>query len=192
MAQQFEHSSDDSQLRTQRMTADESRAVIDLWQQERVEQTGLTDKPALPDVAEGLDITVEDVQRLLAKVRARHENEVLLLAQAQEQLAEEERRLAKVQRQRVELRQHQTPRQLVPRSQWVEVKLGIWEDAGLPGYSYMDFNQLSPNSQEVSEQIQPTSVRLVNLLFRIVFLSLLFILPLALLIYGIITDFNLH
>ena len=49
------------------MTADESRAVIDLWQQERVEQTGLTDKPAVPDVAEGLDITVEDVQRLLKR-----------------------------------------------------------------------------------------------------------------------------
>lgn len=53
--------------RTQRMTADESRAVIALWQQERVEQTGLTDHPAVPDVAEGLDIPVEEVQRLLGE-----------------------------------------------------------------------------------------------------------------------------
>ena len=77
MAQQFEHPLEaDSQLRAQRMTADESRAVIDLWQQERVEQTGLTDKPAVPDVAEGLDITVEDVQRLLNEVRVRREEDV--------------------------------------------------------------------------------------------------------------------
>ena len=61
----------DDPLRTQRMTADEAASVIALWQQERVEQTGLTDRPAVPDVAEGLDIPVEEVQRLLGEVRAR-------------------------------------------------------------------------------------------------------------------------
>ena len=75
----------DDPLRTQRMTADEVRAVIALWQQERVEQTGLTDQPAVPDVAEGLDIPVEEVQRLLAEVRARRLKEEQALAQEQEQ-----------------------------------------------------------------------------------------------------------
>ena len=112
MAQQFEPSSDTgSQLRAQRMTADESRAVIDLWQQERVEQTGLTDHPAVPDVAEGLDITVEDVVRLLQDVRAKRLEEERALATEQElseiRLAEEERKLAEVQRQRAELRREQ-------------------------------------------------------------------------------------
>ena len=90
------------------MTADESRAVIDLWQRERVEQTGLTDRPAVPDVAEGLDIPVEEVQRLLGEVRARRLEEERALAQEQElseiRLAEEERRLAEIRRQRAELR----------------------------------------------------------------------------------------
>ena len=59
-----------------------------------MEQTGLTDHPAVPDVAEGLDIPVEEVQRLLAEVRARRLEEERLLAQEQElsevRLAEEE------------------------------------------------------------------------------------------------------
>ena len=93
--------------RAQRMTADESRAVIDLWQQERTEQTGLTDKPAVPDVAEGLDITIEDVQRLLQDVRAKRIAEERALATEHElseiRLAEEERKLAEIRRQRAEL-----------------------------------------------------------------------------------------
>jgi len=97
-------------LRTQRMTADEAQSVIALWQQERVEQTGLTDRPAVPDVAEGLDIPVEEVQRLLAAVRARRLEEERALAQEQE-LSEirlaEERRLAEIRRQRAELRREQ-------------------------------------------------------------------------------------
>ena len=111
MAQQLEHSSDDSPLRAQRMTAGEARAVIALWQQERVEQTGLTDKPAVPDVAEGLDISVENVQRLLQNVRAKRleEERALVLEQklAEIRLAEEERKLAEVQRQPAELRREQ-------------------------------------------------------------------------------------
>ena len=106
--QQFH--SDDS-LRTQRMTADEAKSVIDLWQQERVEQTGLTDKPAVPDLAEGLDVPIEEVQRLLGEVRAQRVEEERALAQEQElsevRLAEEERRLAEIRRQRAELRREQ-------------------------------------------------------------------------------------
>ncbi len=109
MAQQFEHSSDDRELRTQRMTADESRAVIDLWQQERVEQTGLTDHPAVPDVAEGLDITVEDVQRLLKEVRGRQEEEramALERKRSKVRVAEACHQIAEIQRQQpVELNQ---------------------------------------------------------------------------------------
>ncbi len=98
-------------LRAQRMTADEAQSVIALWQQERTEQTGLTDRPAVPDVAEGLNIGVEDVQRILAEVRARRLEEEHALAQEQElseiQLAEEERKLAEIRRQRAELRREQ-------------------------------------------------------------------------------------
>jgi hypothetical protein len=177
MAQEYEQPVDTSTSpRTQRMTAAESRAVIDLWQQERTEQTGLTDRPAVPDVAEGLDITVEDVQRLLWEVRARRLAEEQALAVDQERfnirLAEEERKLVEVQRQRAELRQQQKPRQLVPRSQWVEVKPGIWEDAGLPGYSCLDFNQLLPNPQEAGKQVQPPAIRFAAALAKVVLLSL--------------------
>ncbi len=98
-------------LRMQRLSPDEARAVIDLWQAEQVEQTGLTDRPAVPDVAEGLDLSVEDVQRLLAEVRTRREAESRLLMHEQElaeiRLAEEQRKLAEIQRQRAELRREQ-------------------------------------------------------------------------------------
>ena len=100
-----------SALRAERLSADEARAVIDLWQAEQVEQTGLTDRPAVPDVAEGLDLSVEDVQRLLAEVRTRRAAESRLLAQEQEladiRLAEEQRKLAEIQRQRAELARQQ-------------------------------------------------------------------------------------
>ena len=121
MAQEFQQP-DPGTLRAQRMTADESRAVIDLWQQERVEQTGLTDRPAVPDVAEGLDITVEDVQRLLQDVRARRVEEEHALAVEQElseiRLAEEERKLAEVRRQRAELRREQAEAGSLGSSGW--------------------------------------------------------------------------
>ena len=117
--QQFQS---DEPLRAQRMTADEARAVIDLWQQERTQQTGLTDKPAVPDVAEGLDISVEDVQRLLEEVRTCRMEEERALAQEQElseiRLAEEEHQLAEIRRQRAELRREQSEmeRRGVPKS----------------------------------------------------------------------------
>jgi len=136
--------------RTQRLTADESRAVIARWQQERVEQTGLTDRPALPDVAEGLDIPVEEVQRLLAEVRAqRLEEEAKLarerkLAKAMRRLAEEEAKLAEVQQQRAGTRLTKAERrgrsaedEAVPWEVWkathapaqrVETTPNIWED----------------------------------------------------------------
>jgi len=118
--------------RTQCLTADESRAVIARWQQERVEQTGLTDRPALPDVAEGLDIPVEEVQRLLAEVRAQRleEERALVQEQARMRLADEERGLAEIRRQRAQLQQRQVhPKgRTRPRGRWLEVKLGVWED----------------------------------------------------------------
>lgn len=112
MAQEYEQPVDSTaSSRTQRMTAAEARAVIDLWQQERVEQTGLTDRPAVPDVAEGLEITVENVQRLLMEIRARRlEEEQSLMAERLilvVRLAEEERKLARTQRQRADLRREQ-------------------------------------------------------------------------------------
>ena len=95
-------------LQSQRMTADEAKSIIALWQQERTEQTGLTDRPAVPDVAEGLGIGIEDVQRLLEEVREQRAEEERALAYEQElaeiRLAEEERKLAEVRRQRAELR----------------------------------------------------------------------------------------
>ena len=155
------------------MTADESRAVIDLWQQERVEQTGLTDKPAVPDVAEGLDITVEDVLRLLQDVRAKRlqEERALALEQAKLRLAEEEQRCAELHRQRMDLRQERVPIFEEPQrhSHWVEVRSGVWEDAELAA----------------TESDQPALVRLVKILFRIVFLSFFLVSPFALLIYMI-------
>ena len=67
-----QHSDNEQEsLRSQRMTEDEARAVIDLWQQEETDNGGLTNRPAVTDVAEGLGVHVEDVQRLLAQVRAR-------------------------------------------------------------------------------------------------------------------------
>ena len=95
-------------LRSQRMTADEAKAVIALWQQERFEETGLADRPAVPDVAEGLDVSPEEVHRLLAEVRARRAEQEREAARrrtreqaaAQVALAEEGRRA-------VELRQQQ-------------------------------------------------------------------------------------
>ncbi len=127
MAQQFEHSSEDNSLRAQRLTADESHAVIALWQQERVEQTGLTDRPAASDVAEGLDITVEDVQRLLQDVRAKRlEERALVLEEelAEIRLAEEERKLAEIQRQRAELRREQVE---ASRHQSTARQAGTWQ-----------------------------------------------------------------
>lgn len=91
----------------QRMTADESRAVIALWQQE---QAGVTDQPAVPDVAEGLEITLEDVQRLLLEVRAKRQTERALTAEQvllEIRLAENSRQLAEIERQRAELRREQ-------------------------------------------------------------------------------------
>ena len=119
------------------MTADESRAVIALWQQERVEQTGLTDRPAVPDVAEGLDIPVEEVQRLLAEVRARRlEEERALarerkLAKAERRLAEEKASLADVQQQRAEMRQGKAGRKgrIHSRRDSGGIEPGLWSDA---------------------------------------------------------------
>jgi len=75
----------------ERMSRDEARAVIDLWQQGRL---GLNDLPSVPDVAEGLDISVEEVQQLLAEVRAAREERERGVAQEQERLEQELAQLA--------------------------------------------------------------------------------------------------
>lgn len=53
----------------QRMTPEEAEAVVRLWQQEQTDTHGLTNRPSLADIAEGLDIAPEDARRLLAQVR---------------------------------------------------------------------------------------------------------------------------
>ena len=163
MAQEYEQPvNGTTSPRTQRMTAAESRAVIALWQQERTEQTGLTDRPAVPDVAEGLDITVEDVQRLLSEVRARRQQEERALAAERElsevRMAEEERKLAEVRRQRVEVQRQQTSRMEQPplHSRWVEVRPGVWEDAEL----------------EALIANQPPATKFARVLARVIFLLL--------------------
>ena len=143
--------------RTQRLTADESRAVIARWQRERVEQTGLTDHPAVPDVAEGLDIPIEEVQRLLGEVRALRLEEERALAQdlLEVRLAEEESQLAEVQRQRVQLRREPAHRQrrTAPHEQWVQVKPGVWEDLTVapPAWGYSEHEGLE--SQHVGRTL---------------------------------------
>ncbi len=136
MAQEYEQPvGGTASPRTPRMTTAESRAVIDLWQQERVEQTGLTDRPAVPDVAEGLDITVEDVQRLLSEVRARRLEEEraftaeqvlseIRLAEGNRQLAEIERKRAELQRQQAEAERQQLLEQWAALSQAVRQPTG--------------------------------------------------------------------
>lgn len=51
------------------MTPGEAQAVIRLWQQEQTDNGGLTERPTLADLAEGLEIAPEDARRLLAQVR---------------------------------------------------------------------------------------------------------------------------
>ena len=86
-------------LRVQRMTAEEAQAVIALWQSERFAQAGLIDHPAVLDVAEGLDVSPEEVLRLLAEVRVM---QARAQADAQAVLAEEGRRAVEFQRRQAE------------------------------------------------------------------------------------------
>ncbi len=51
------------------MTEGEAQAVIRLWQQEQADNNGLTNRPSLADIAEGLGIAPEEARRLLAQVR---------------------------------------------------------------------------------------------------------------------------
>ena len=98
--------------RSQRMTEDEAKAIIDLWQREQTESGGLTTSPTVQDVAEGLDISEDDVRRLLQKVRARWaeaqpSREQQRLELAQQRLADEERRLAAQRREWEQTRRRQ-------------------------------------------------------------------------------------
>lgn len=85
-----------------RMTAQEAEAVVRLWQQEQADAYGLTNRPSLADVAEGLDIAPEDARRLLAQARRtqfgslgpRHTAQADTDAQAA-RIAQEHRKLAR-------------------------------------------------------------------------------------------------
>ena len=84
-------------FRSQRMTAGEAQAVIALWQSERFARTGLADRPTVPDVAEGLDVSPEEVLCLLSDVRAR---QARAQVEAQTALMEEGCRAVEFQRRR--------------------------------------------------------------------------------------------
>lgn len=58
-------------LSAQRMTEDEAKAVIELWQEEQKERERLKQLPSVPDIAEGLNIPVAEASALLQEVRAR-------------------------------------------------------------------------------------------------------------------------
>lgn len=105
---------DDQPLRSQRLTEDETRAVIALWQQEQVESGGLTTRPSVPDMAEGLGIGTDDVQRLLSQIREKKAAEETRLAEEQRaaeleqiRLAEQERQAAERDRQEAEWQRRQ-------------------------------------------------------------------------------------
>lgn len=89
-----EHFQTEEPIRSGRMTPEEARAVIGLWQQGQSERLGMIDLPSVPDVAEGLDITVEEVHRLLEEVRAAREERERGVVQEQERLEQELAQLA--------------------------------------------------------------------------------------------------
>ena len=101
----------DGTLRGERITDEEARDVIALWTREHVVAGGADAPATTTDVAEGLDISVGEAQRLLAEVRtrrvgaARREQEnrraALERAEAQARLAEAEARLAEAEARRV-------------------------------------------------------------------------------------------
>jgi hypothetical protein len=162
-------------LRAQRMTADEAASVIALWQQEQTEQTGLTDQPAVPDVAEGLDITVEDVQRLLQAVRTRQAEEVRLLAQEQElaeaemQLAKEQAKLTDIQRQRAEVQLPNTGKRKKGTPRWKNkiiepIPWEVWKAAqASPPSELLQEVEAEWDIQQAANQTSPEPYNLKNL-----------------------------
>lgn len=80
----FQHFDSENEPPTERMTDDERRAVIARWQEQR--GFAPSDEATLPDVAEGLDISVVDAARLLAEIRAER-------AEAERKIREEQTRL---------------------------------------------------------------------------------------------------
>lgn len=92
-----------------RLTEREMEDVIALWQQEQ--DAGLSERPRAEDVAEGLNVPVSEVERLLQVVRAQRAEEEKRLAKEQAKLETETQRvrdeqemLAGLQRQRVQVR----------------------------------------------------------------------------------------
>lgn len=60
-------------LQKQRMTACEVTAVVRLWAKRQEERERRAGEPTIADVAEGLDISLEEAYALLQEVRSRQE-----------------------------------------------------------------------------------------------------------------------
>jgi hypothetical protein len=58
-------------LKSQRMTDEEAKAVIELWADKHREEERMRTLPSVQDVAAGLDIPTEEAYKLLQQVRAR-------------------------------------------------------------------------------------------------------------------------
>jgi len=86
-----------------RLSSDEARAVIALWQERRYAQDGMVDLPAVADVAEGLDISLPEAERLVGEVRSRQAQSERQQDQYRQSLLESIQR-AEERRQRAELR----------------------------------------------------------------------------------------
>ncbi len=96
MPQQFENEPQQHQplpSGTQRVTLDETQAMIRLWQERQ--DADFSDLPAVADIAEGLNISGAEAEQLLAEVRAQRQESERLRAEEQRQreIAEELRAL---------------------------------------------------------------------------------------------------
>lgn len=163
-----EHSLNEEPIRSGRMTPEEARAVIGLWQQGQSERLGMIDLPSVPDVAEGLDITVEEVHRLLEEVRAAREERERGVVQEQErleqelaQLAEERARLAQTESTLLELH--------IKRSE-VYSQRPRYEARARPRPTY--FPKRRPHKTRAHDPASPAPIRLLDTL--VVWVSTLF------------------
>ncbi len=68
LQQRFE---DEEALRREHMTDEEARAVVELWAETEKERERRKSMPSVADLAEGLQVPVEEAHALLAQVRER-------------------------------------------------------------------------------------------------------------------------
>lgn len=62
---------DEETMRREHMTDDEARAVVELWAEKERDRERLASMPSVADMAEGLQVPVEEASALLAQVRQR-------------------------------------------------------------------------------------------------------------------------